>query len=696
MANTTYKQILYELPVDALLQNFLASFNIAIPEDVEMSDEVIRESSEAIAALIDGITDYNRREEIDSQLVALQDFKSRTAQKAVYDAIACEKDHESIQAEMGLLVGPIHRALWLKLNHQKILDRASSFLLFDNKQNSCQRRKFDEGLVPVFTEQNKQSFCKELSEYYTKNQACGKKVNLDVTPRKENRWHFHILISGRLETEDIYNDREEIVPQSVRHPLHVSFEYSSDSGLIEITEKNFKLMNAILKAFAKNYLGREIDPYALTIPDMNFDCFLSERIESAIANEYQIEEIQVQRLDFSNDDDGVFMSYSAKGKGTESVYTKIGRVFDDKADRLKDIEISSVTLKFHLSKWQNSFSAKGAFSVTLKNKGGIGWGKLTETEKDKVIDILADLGVVNDPATNYDQTWKLICRLFRHDAAIRDATIKEDYSEAFEYLKKHDAIAIGKDKSRAMTCKQCGELVEVTENEDGDPVLRCQNCQLETVLTEQDLRVWILKRSWLLGKIAAAFFIPPRKHEPAPIVVLGEYDHCNIVVAHDIDLVAHDKDQLEKLHENGQGEPWIIAPAKANCNPMGMKFIPFEERFEYGGAGLVFHDFTLNGLNPTDSRFPVHGGFSSDYMWYTDKETGKKTKMSGATAKIFRYMYGMTEAETVGDILIGAGLKGTSFSQYFQERNEDEKERKVIFDRLVKQDEYGKYYLVKE
>ncbi|MBR3923919.1 MAG: hypothetical protein IKJ45_12450, partial [Kiritimatiellae bacterium] len=495
-----------------------------------MSDEVIRESSEAVSELIDGIADYNLREKIDSELVSLHDFKSRTAQKAVYDAIACEKDHEAIQAEMHPLAGPLHRALWLKMNHQKILDRASSFLLFDSKQNTCLQRKFDEGLAPAISKENEDAFCGELSEYYTKNQSCGKKVTLEITERKENRWHFHLLISGRLETEDIYNEKYNIVPQSVRHPLHVSFEYSSDSGLVEITEKNFKLMNAILKAFAKHYLGREIVPYALAIPDIELGCFLSEKIESSVAYEYQIDDIQVQRLEFSDDDDGAIMSFSAKGKGTESVYAKICRVFDDKADRLQDIEISSVTLKFHPSKWQRSFSAKGAFSVTLKNNGGIGWGRLTETEKDKVLDILADLGVVNKPATDYDQTWELLCRLFRHDAVIRDASIKEDYPDAFEYLKKHEAIAVGKDKSRAMTCRNCAEIVEVTENEDGDPVLRCPNCQSETVLTEQDLRVWTLKRSWLLGKIAAAFFISPRKHTPAPIVVLGEYDHHTIVV----------------------------------------------------------------------------------------------------------------------------------------------------------------------
>jgi len=696
MANNTYKQVLKELPVDENLQEFLCRFGIAIPEDIEMSDVVIKESSEAIAKLIDDVTTYKIRENIDTELVSLFEYKSRTANKAIYDAVAYEPDAEKIQNEIDPLFGSVHRALWLYLHSPKVLSRASGFLLFDNMQNVCGRLQLEEGLVPVLTEQNKKSLCSDLSDYYIKNQSCGKIVDLDVTERKENRWHFHILISGRPEKEDIYNEDDELVPQSIRRPLHVSFEYSSDSGIIEITEKNFKLRNIIIKTFAKHYLGKEINPYDMPIPDMKFGCFLAESIESSVANEYQIDEIQVQRLDFTDEDDGAVMSFSSKGKGTASIYAKLGLIFDDKTDDLtdvlKDIEISSVTLKFHLAKWQSSFSAKDSFSVTLKKKG-IGWGRLNETEKDKVLDILADLGVVDSPATDYDKTWELICRLFKYDSSIRDAAVRKGYPDAFDYLKKHGALVIGKDRSRAINCPNCGELVEIAEDENGNPVCICENCLSYSELSSEMLRVWTLRREWLLQKIAAAFGLPPRKHVPAPIVVLGEYDRHNIVVAQDIDLIAHNVEQLTRLRDKGLGEPWIIAPSKADCHPAGMKFIPFEDSFKFSGNGFIYRDFNLDGILPTDSRFPVHGGFSHDYMWYTDKDTGKRTKMTVNAARIFCYMDNMSAPETAGSILRGAGIEGTSLLQYFKTRSDDEKERRAVFDKLVKTDESGKYYL---
>jgi hypothetical protein len=129
--------LLYELPVDATLREFLTGHGLQMPDDFAWTDKP--ETTQALIAALLGCPDMAVRDTVAAKLrasVALGDsagsqamFQVATGDGAALTALAtCKSD--------------IHRSFWLYVKHPELFDRAGDVDHFERQVTNAQQHDF--------------------------------------------------------------------------------------------------------------------------------------------------------------------------------------------------------------------------------------------------------------------------------------------------------------------------------------------------------------------------------------------------------------------------------------------------------------------------------------------------------------------------------------------------------------------------
>lgn len=223
--------------------------------------------------------------------------------------------------------------------------------------------------------------------------------------------------------------------------------------------------------------------------------------------------------------------------------------------------------------------------------------------------------------------WALVCRLFAHGNAVRQAAMSPAEVASVKGLGR--AVKAASANQRYIVCPGCDQHGgEVCADGRGGRICCCPECGPVTI-ESSDLAAWKLDEDWFRRSLRRALDI--QTHDDIIKLIdgiwrLGDARQSPIVLARDLARLWHDPSVFGRVR-TGKGAIRVIAPKHAQVrgkpfdDAAGVEWLPLEEKFMLHGDGISF----IGGVeavavaHAVDPSIPVHGPFSADFRWVTLK-----------------------------------------------------------------------------
>ena len=260
----TWIDLLYELPVDATLREFLTGQGLPMPDDFAWTDKP--ETTQALIGALLGWPDIALRDTVAAKLrasVTLGDpagtqamFQVATGDGAALTALAtCKSD--------------IHRSFWLYVKHQELFDRAGDVDHFERQSANAQQHDLGVKTIPDTSDAALAALRADVSAFYQRELQCGDRSKAYVMERSPGVFlltvHVKDMAMLRLEFEG------STLKRRVGNPnIHMVLEYAKTTGVVRtLVRGGQKYQQMLVEAFAEHVLGVKASAHRIKSPTLD-------------------------------------------------------------------------------------------------------------------------------------------------------------------------------------------------------------------------------------------------------------------------------------------------------------------------------------------------------------------------------------------------------------------------------------------
>ena len=306
--------------------------------------------------------------------------------------------------------------------------------------------------------------------------------------------------------------------------------------------------------------------------------------------------------------------------------------------------------------------------------------------------------------------WALVCRLFAHGNAVRQAAFSPAEIASMKVLGR--AVKSASVNQQYIVCPGCDQHSgEICADGHGGRICCCPECGPVTV-EGSDLAAWKLDEDWFRRSLRRALDI--QSHDDAIELVdgiwrLGAARQSPIMLARDLARLWREPYVFGRVR-TGKGTIRVIAPKHSQVrgkpfdDAAGVEWLPLEEKFMLHGDGISF----LGGgeavavARTVDPSIPVHGPFSADFRWVTLKgwQHGP-IQLSERQSAVQRVLWELNGAKIKRDRLMSkANIRSNPYALFSvkkHERGKPEHEGPLFaYNALVLSEQSGDYSIPRD
>ncbi|MDY0072454.1 MAG: hypothetical protein RBR77_07370 [Thauera sp.] len=248
--------MLRHLPMDATLQNYLASCNFPVPAGLDWNDEfsAVRD----IITAIETCPDTTARDRVIAGLQTAGQLAHPAAWSAMVQAVG---NDAAALTQLAACKGEAHRAFWLLVHHPRLFETACDVDYVDSHVGQSQQ--IDLGArLPVRREpEAMEAFCAAIQQFYKKELFCGDTVIGHLMDRSGGTQLVTIHAKDLARTL-LEFDGERLQRRVGNPTIHMALEYSSRTGVARTLIKGGEKYNRMLgNAFAEHMLDFATCPF---------------------------------------------------------------------------------------------------------------------------------------------------------------------------------------------------------------------------------------------------------------------------------------------------------------------------------------------------------------------------------------------------------------------------------------------------
>jgi hypothetical protein len=260
----TWIEWLHELPVDAVLREFLTAQGLAMPADFAWTDTP--EATRAVIAALARDADGSARDRVSARLRAATQLADSAGTQAMFEVATGDA---AILAGLATCKSDAHRSLWLYVKHPTLFDRAGDVDHFERQSASAQQHDLGVRQVPDTSQAALAALRAEVSAFYQREMQCGDRCKAYIVERSPGVFllsvHVKDLPMVRLEFEG-----DELTRHVGNPNIHSVVEYSATTGVSRSLAKGgAKYHQALLKAFAEHLLHVTVEAQRLMPPTLD-------------------------------------------------------------------------------------------------------------------------------------------------------------------------------------------------------------------------------------------------------------------------------------------------------------------------------------------------------------------------------------------------------------------------------------------
>ncbi len=260
----TWIDLLYELPVDATLREFLTGQGLLMPDDFAWTDKP--ETTQALIGALLGCPDIALRDTVAAKLrasVALGDsagtqamFQVATGDGAALTALAtCKSD--------------IHRSFWLYVKHPELFDRTGDVDHFERQSANAQQHDLGVKNIPDTSDEALATLRADVSAFYQRELQCGDRSKAYVMERSPGVFMLSVHVKD-LSTVQLEFQGDDLKRRVGNPNIHSVLEYSTRTGVTRsLVKGGAKYHQMLLKAFAEHLLHTALDAQRLKAPTLD-------------------------------------------------------------------------------------------------------------------------------------------------------------------------------------------------------------------------------------------------------------------------------------------------------------------------------------------------------------------------------------------------------------------------------------------
>ncbi len=242
----------------------------------------------------------------------------------------------------------------------------------------------------INSEEAKNGFKRELSEFFVAKRGYGQELELQVTKRTEDIYHLHLELKGHLESIREYKD-DGVTDHDFFSVPCIALEFVQSSGILEVAERNAAVQQATVKAFAKHFLNSEVEASAITTEKINLSAVLHEKVETPNMKALDIDSIEVRRVKIRSET-GLEYEVKVTDKRTvDTIYDMLLADLDDSIDDFCKFEVKAAWLKFHFTEGQQRYKGRKSFTLKVEQSGKKSWDALDAKEREALGAVLDSL-----------------------------------------------------------------------------------------------------------------------------------------------------------------------------------------------------------------------------------------------------------------------------------------------------------------
>lgn len=246
--------VLYDLPVDATLQQLLSDCGLPVPPGFAWED-----TPQTTRALIECIRDWQdipKKDVLVAEITACLPLAEDSGAQAIFQAAA--NDGAALTG-LATCKGDIHRAFWLYRHHPLLFGNALDLDLMERRSGQVQQHGLDIKRHPNTTKPALTAFEQAVSRFYQRTLQCGDGVESHVFQRSPGVFMLTIHVKDLAMMHLEFQGKS--LTRRVGNPsIHGMLEYSERTGVVRTLIKGgAKFHQMLASEFAAHVLGVAVD-----------------------------------------------------------------------------------------------------------------------------------------------------------------------------------------------------------------------------------------------------------------------------------------------------------------------------------------------------------------------------------------------------------------------------------------------------
>lgn len=260
----TWIDLLYELPVDATLREFLTGQGLLMPDDFAWNDKP--ETTQALIAALLGCPDLALRDTVAAKLRASVTLGDSAGTQAMFQVAT--GDGAALTA-LATCKSDIHRSFWLYVKHPELFDRAGDVDHFERQSANAQQHDLGVKTIPDTSDAALAALRADVSAFYQRELQCGDRSKAYVMERSPGVFLLSVHVKD-LSTVQLEFQGDDLKRRVGNPNIHSVLEYSTRTGVTRsLVKGGAKYHQMLLKAFAEHLLHTTLDAQRLKAPTLD-------------------------------------------------------------------------------------------------------------------------------------------------------------------------------------------------------------------------------------------------------------------------------------------------------------------------------------------------------------------------------------------------------------------------------------------
>jgi len=256
--------LLYELPVDVTLREFLTGQGLLMPDDFSWTDKT--ETTQALISALLGCPNIALRDTVAAKLRASVTLGDSAGAQAMFQVAT--GDGAALTA-LATCKSDIHRSFCLYVRHPELFDRAGDVDHFERQSANAQQHDLGVKTIPDTSDAALAALRSDVSAFYQRELQCGERSKAYVMERSPGVFLLSVHVKD-LSTVQLEFQGDDLKRRVGNPNIHSVLEYSTRTGVTRsLVKGGAKYHQMLLKAFAEHLLHTTLDAQRLVAPTLD-------------------------------------------------------------------------------------------------------------------------------------------------------------------------------------------------------------------------------------------------------------------------------------------------------------------------------------------------------------------------------------------------------------------------------------------